>query len=551
LDDGAFVLNLKTHHMLQVFALKDSVVASIIEGSYGVRFLDGHWYGFFGGFNESRPQIVAEASTRRDLFRVDLDTGATTLVSRGSDQGGNWLVGPGGEVVARYQYYWGTGKWQVLAGPEGDRVLASGHSQFGLGGDLYIGRTADEILFARPADAEGPPTLETIPLSGGPAVEVPDGGCVKCVIVDGASKRWIGTIKDADKPDVQLFDPGLESRVHAIFDAFPDRTSELKSWNDAFTWMILFTSGGSDSGTYYLVDLPHAKAQSIGFAYPTIESEDVGPARMVDYPAGDGLRIHGVLILPPGLDPKGLPMIVLPLGMGERAYPAFSAVAQGLASRGYAVFRPNARGSSGYGADFIDAGYGQLGGKIQTDISDGVAELVRQGVVDPKRVCIGGGFWGGYDALAAVTIQHGIYRCAISVDGYSDLNDAVLESKKNTAGENNLTRFLRDMVGPKWGSEAAMRAISPIDNAAQADAPILLIYNKDDPTSSRQQAVGMSDALRRAGKTVELLAQDGDVDEAATEANNVAQVQAIDAFVEKYNPPGPPRSAAVETHPQP
>ena len=96
-----------------------------------------------------------------------------------------------------------------------------------------------------------------------------------------------------------------------------------------------------------------------------------------------------------------------------------------------------------------------------------------------------------------------------------------------------------------------MRAISPIDNAAQADAPILLIYNKDDPTSSRQQAVGMSDALRRAGKTVELLAQDGDVDEAATEANNVAQVQAIDAFVEKYNPPGPPRSAAVETHPQP
>jgi len=87
----------------------------------------------------------------------------------------------------------------------------------------------------------------------------------------------------------------------------------------------------------------------------------------------------------------------------------------------YAVFQPNYRGSSGYGVEFRNAGLGQWGRKMQTDISDGVADLAKKGVIDPKRACIVGASYGGYAALAGVTVQQGLYRCAVSVAGVSDL----------------------------------------------------------------------------------------------------------------------------------
>src|SRR5208337_5035347 len=112
---------------------------------------------------------------------------------------------------------------------------------------------------------------------------------------------------------------------------------------------------------------------------------------------------------------------------------------------GYAVLQPNTRGSSGYGADLLKAGYGQVGRGMQTDISDAVAALATQGVIDPKRVCIVGADWGGYAAVAGVTLQHGVYRCAAAIRGLFDLNSAILNSETRTDGENNETRYLKDV----------------------------------------------------------------------------------------------------------
>src|SRR6202007_2715282 len=124
-----------------------------------------------------------------------------------------------------------------------------------------------------------------------------------------------------------------------------------------------------------------------------------------------------------GREAKGLPLVVMPHG-GPEAHdrPGFDWWAQAFASRGYAVFQPNFRGSDGSGDAFRDAGFGQWGRKMQTDISDGVAELARRGIVDPKLVCIVGASYGGYAALAGVTLQHGLYRCAVSYAGVANMD---------------------------------------------------------------------------------------------------------------------------------
>ena len=144
----------------------------------------------------------------------------------------------------------------------------------------------------------------------------------------------------------------------------------------------------------------------------------VSKVESVKYKAADGLEITGYLTLPNGREAKGLPLIVFPHGgPASRDTLGFDWWAQAMASRGYAVLQVNFRGSDGLGWEFTKAGFGEWGRKMQTDLSDGVRNLTSQGVVDPKRVCIVGGSYGGYAALAGATLQKDVYRCAVSFGG--------------------------------------------------------------------------------------------------------------------------------------
>ena len=225
-------------------------------------------------------------------------------------------------------------------------------------------------------------------------------------------------------------------------------------------------------------------------------------------------------------------------GPEARDYAEFDWWAQAFASRGYAVFQPNFRGSTGYGKAFRDAGHGQWGRRMQTDVSDGVAELARQGVIDPKRACVVGASYGGYVALAGVTIQQGLYRCAVSVGGVSDLN-AMLQWDASRAGEDSgeIMRIERQLVGAASDGDSGLYPYSPRRLAARADAPVLLIYGKDDTVVSNEQSLGFARAMRAAGRPVETLELPNEDHWLSREATRVKMLEASVAFVEKYNPP--------------
>jgi len=224
----------------------------------------------------------------------------------------------------------------------------------------------------------------------------------------------------------------------------------------------MFTEGGDDSGTYWLVDIAKKAADPIGRPYPSVGAADVGPVRWVDYKAADGMAMRGVLTLPPGPARKGLPLVVMPHGGPEsHDTPGFNYWAQAFAARGYAVFQPNFRGSTGFGAAFRDAGLGQWGRKMQTDISDGVAELARQGVVDPRRACIVGWSYGGYAALAGVTVQQGLYRCAVSYGGVADLDGMLAYLAETTGTRTASMRAWKEFLGVTSAGASEIDALSP------------------------------------------------------------------------------------------
>jgi dienelactone hydrolase len=493
-----------------------------ITGQCGFAEINGHWYGYFEGAS-------------RGLARVDLDDGQATVVP-GSTRGGGCLVDTDGKFVARTGYYQKTGAWWVRAGMMGDVVL-SGHSLTNGPGLAGLGRTADTVVVYNPDDAVN--AYQIVSLSGGAPQSIPNGDKIDRPLFDRKTKLWMGVIPDGDKPQPVFFSPERQTRFNAARKAFAKYNVKLHSWNDDFSRFIIFTDGGDDSGTYWLVDIGKHSVESVGQAYPDVKEADVGLVSIVDWKAADGLEEHGVLTLPPGRTAHGLPVVVLPHGGPQaRDFAVFDWWAQAFASRGYAVFQPNFRGSDGYGIDFVNAGHGQWGRKMQTDISDGLAALAAQGVVDPKRACIVGASYGGYAALAGVTVQHGLYRCAVADAGVADLHQMLKyeDVRSGNTAANATMRYWKQFMGADAPSDSSLDAISPVRLADKADAPVLLIHGKDDSVVPFEQSNAMLAALKHAGKPVEMVVMPNEDHWLSQADTRLSMLTAAVAFVQKYNP---------------
>jgi dipeptidyl aminopeptidase/acylaminoacyl peptidase len=330
-----------------------------------------------------------------------------------------------------------------------------------------------------------------------------------------------------------FFDAERQEAADKVHKAFAGGDFALIDWTPGFGRVLVRTSGTSDSGTWYIVDLAQLRAEAFGVERPAIPAEQVGPVSAFDYRAGDGLELDGVLTLPPRREPKDLPVVVLPHG-GPSGHDTvrFDWWAQAFASRGYAVFQPNFRGSTNRDAAFRRAGQGEWGRKMQSDISDGLAALAEQGVVDPARACIVGASYGGYAALAGVTLQQGLYRCAVAVAPVSDLALMYRTDVRESGQSRVVSRSLLDQLGPRSGFDA----VSPRRFARQADAPVLLIHGRDDVVVPFEQSARMADAMKDAGKPhrlVELREEDHWLSRAAT---RLQMLEEAVGFVEQHNP---------------
>ncbi|HEY2660134.1 MAG TPA: S9 family peptidase [Caulobacteraceae bacterium] len=549
--DGVIVADLKHHKSFSVFGSPyERRVAHTVVGSYGSAQVDGHWYGYFGAYSYENDkgggQLKEDLDGRLypDLYRVDLDTGDISLAATGQQDTSDWLVSPTGEVVARLRYNQRSGEWRAMTSKWGGVELASGRSVTEGVSLLGLGRTPGTILL-RIEDGEHN-ILKELPLAGGPPTATFDEEETGSPLFDPTTHLWIGSDEQNDDKTSNLFSPLQKAKLKGALKAFPGYLVQMISFSADFNRMIVFTDGGDDSGTYWIVDITKGSADVLGAPYPTVRAAQVGAVRWVDYKAADGLAMRGVLTLPPGRDPKGLPLVVMPHGGPEaHDYPRFDYWAQAFAARGYAVFQPNFRGSTGAGNAFRDAGLGQWGRKMQTDISDGVAELTRQGIVDPKRACIVGWSYGGYAALAGVTIQHGRYRCAVSMAGVSDLSAMLDYVRDRAGGVSSTTRYWKAFLGVTSTWQTELNDISPIRMADRADAPILLVHGQDDTVVPIEQSQSMDRALQRSGKPVEFLSLTGADHWLLHEDARVAMLKASVAFVLKNNPPDPAPATAV------
>jgi dipeptidyl aminopeptidase/acylaminoacyl peptidase len=472
------------------------------------------------------------------FFKVNLSHDTGSVLQVGEWGHNTWLVDEQGDVVASEGYSEETRHWNI-------KVRSGGHLQEALSGDAEVDY---------PAIAGIAPDGSSVWVQShvGTAVhwqrlglqdrklgeDIPEAASWTDVLTNRQGDQVIGGIISGDYPRYYFLDPQLQKNWDTIVRGSQNAHLTLVSASDDYSKLVVLAATPENGPRFLLVDLNTAHVASVGLQYKDLPA--VAEITPINYPAADGLNIPGYLLLPPNRPAKALPLIVFPHGgPAVRDTPDFDYWAQAMAVQGYAVLQPNFRGSTVTQA-FRDAGNGQWGRKMQTDLSDGVRYLAAQGLIDPARVCIVGGSYGGYAALAGVSLEPDVYRCAVSVAGISDPSLFLAHISKlatGTANSNLRLRYWEQFMGVKGPGDSALDAISPIKHVNAIRAPVLLIHGRDDAVVPYEQTAEMASALKNAHKSyqqVDLKAEDHWLSRSATRTQ---MLQATIAFLRTNNPP--------------
>jgi dipeptidyl aminopeptidase/acylaminoacyl peptidase len=461
-----------------------------------------------------------------DLYKVDLSTGEAEQVFRGTRDTIRYVMDGNGHIIARID------RGSDLI----DHVFAGATEIFNYsvkgGSPLEIdGLTSggDPEFVTERASSHGTwGAYAWSPAASGATLFEDPTYDLDHVIFDRQHAQVIGASYIEDYQRAKYFDAGMQQMQAALESAYPGQSVSILSKNDDNSAYVVRTEGPRNPPTLSLFTPANHQTKIIQEAYPSLKPSDLGEEKPYPYAARDGRAIHAYLTLPPGRAAHNLPTVIFPHGGPEaRDSMEFDWWAQFMASRGYAVLQPNFRGSSGYGLDFIKAGDGEWGRKVQYDVQDGVKKLIADGIADPKRICIVGASYGGYMALAGASFSPDLYACAISYAGPSDYSRMLY---RLTSFESEGVSIWKRRIGADVDGSMLDR-VSPANYAAQVKIPVLLLHSEKDTTVPIVQSEIEMKALKGAGKQVEFVALPGDDHYLEFADTRIALLKKVEAFL--------------------
>ncbi len=313
----------------------------------------------------------------------------------------------------------------------------------------------------------------------------------------------------------------------------PDRINLIVSRSKEGNRLLVRSSSDSHPGTLYLIEPKEHAATPIGNLAPWLPEKLLSPVRLTSFTARDGLKLDAYVTLPLNYEAgKPAPMIVLPHGgPWVRDVWGYDPESQFFASRGYVVFRPNYRGSSGYNAE-ISLKPRMEFRKMHEDVTDGVRALIKAGIADPRHIAICGGSFGGYLAVCGAAFEPDLYKCAITIAGIFDWAKVMKEARANDPDSSRYDQLLRELGDPKKQQEK-FEAMSPILSAAQVKIPVFIAHGEEDPVADSSQSHRLARALTKAGVPVETMFANGEAHGFSSLKNRVELYQRIETFLKK------------------
>lgn len=482
------------------------------------------------------------------LRRIHVANGKYERLERGSRNTGGWLFDADGQPVLRLdsissnggvRYFRrapGAARWTpFLELRNAAAVNVTEFMPFAAApgtGRVYVAARPDgrdkTALFA----------FDTATGSYGAPIFVHPEADIASAVIDPVSREALAVCAVAKRFECLGRDRDIDRNMKAIatFFGLEARIDFIGMSADRGVWLLL-VSGQGEPGAYYTYETVQRRVTPLMVRHGALADAGFPRAIVVDYKARDGAALWGYLTNGPSPGGPPAPLVIIPHGGPEGQDGAgFDYFAQFIATRGYAVFRPNFRGGAGFGRAFTEAGYREWGRRMQDDVSDAVAHLVNAGIADPARICIVGASYGGYAALAGAAFTPELYRCAVSIAGVSDLREMLVFQRVSEGGASAGYDYWKKSIGDPGEDRDRLLATSPRHHAAQVRAPVLLIHGLADDTVPVDQSRMMARALLEAGKqvTVREFAYAGHAMDLWSDRNEAEMLMEIEAFLARH-----------------
>lgn len=326
-------------------------------------------------------------------------------------------------------------------------------------------------------------------------------------------------------------------KLHAkITTKFPDHQYSIADKTDEEDKYLIFLQSDKLYGVYYSYDTKTDEFKLLYNLMPQLKEKDMAEMRPITFTSRDGLTINGYITLPKeALQGKKVPLIVNPHGgpQGIRDSWGFNPEAQLFASRGYATLQVNFRISGGYGREFLESGFKEIGRKAMDDVEDGLKYVIDQGWVNKDKVAIYGGSHGGYAVLRGLTKTPDLYTCGVDYVGVS-----------------NLFTFMKT-IPPYWKpylkiikeiwydedvaeEKAIMEEVSPVYQIDKIKKPLFVVQGANDPRVNIDESDQIVKALRDKGFDVPYMVKYDEGHGFGKEENSIEMYKAMMGFYAKH-----------------
>jgi dipeptidyl aminopeptidase/acylaminoacyl peptidase len=235
-------------------------------------------------------------------------------------------------------------------------------------------------------------------------------------------------------------------------------------------------------------------------AVASLSSAALPESHLVHYKTFDGKIISALMWVPFNLKRDGSsPALVLPHGgPTSQSQDYWSPRVAALVSRGFVCIAPNVRGSTGYGMDFQRANFQDLGGGDLQDEVYASRFLEATGYVNPKKIGITGGSYGGFMTLMAIGKTPDSWAAAVELYGIINWFTMLKTS------DPQLQEYEKSLLGDPERDRKAYEDASPITYIHAVKAPLLVLQGDNDPRVPKGEAIQVIDLLRKDGKTVDV-----------------------------------------------
>ena len=298
---------------------------------------------------------------------------------------------------------------------------------------------------------------------------------------------------------------------------------------------LLYYHNGADApGDLWVYDVGSKQSQQITHSLVGgLRSSNMVEPYLVHYPSRDRkFTISAFAYVPNNIQRNGkFPAIVyIHGGPAAQSVDSFNRFIQYIVNQGYLVIAPNYRGSTGYGKEFVDANMGDAGGQELNDVLDAAEWIKKSGFVDPTKLIVMGGSYGGYLSMMAVTKAPSLWAAGVPIVPFVNWFTEIANE------DPSLRQYDLATMGDPVKNKALYEDRSPINFVDKIKAPLLLLAGGNDPRCPPEEAQQVADAVKKNGGVAQLKIYKDEGHGFARVENQIDAYQRVSDFLRVHVP---------------